>query len=652
MKRAYYYNNIVGFCSQRSDEILGEVTRNNQFALEQKQRNTWIYEIALLQHALRPYISGDIAFEYTIPRIGNRIDNVFAYRGILNLIEFKVGETTYPKRAIDQVVDYALDLKYFHKESYGRQIVPIVVCTNAPPEGYIIDSDEDGVFKPICCNKDTLHTTLEVLTSKLSDNPLNFTIWLESQYMPTPTIIEAAQALYRGHDVKEISRSDSEAYNLSLTLDTINQIIERSKANHEKSIGFVTGVPGAGKTLAGLNIANTRHNFNEDEHAVFLSGNGPLVFVLREALARDEYERSNHMVKKGLSKKKAEAFIQNIHHFRDEALKSQNPPIEKVTVFDEAQRAWTKAQTAKFMAERGIHDFDMSEPEFLISAMDRHKDWAVIVCLVGGGQEINTGEAGLPAWFEALRNRFSHWKIYVSMQIAETEYTRGVPLDEMLSGLQRSTIDKLHLAVSLRSFRSERVSEFVKALLDMNLSTAQKLYSELRPKYPIVLTRSLDTARAWVKTKARGTERYGLTASSGAKRLRTFGIWVQSSITAENWFLNDMDDVRSSYFLEDTATEFDIQGLEIDWTIVAWDADYRIEDNVFVPHKFTGTRWNSVNKEDDRLYIKNAYRVLLTRARQGFVIFIPEGNDADITRLCEFYDKTYDYLRSIGIDEI
>jgi hypothetical protein len=411
-------------------------------------------------------------------------------------------------------------------------------------------------------------------------------------------------------------------------------------------------VPGAGKTLAGLNIANARHNFAEDEHAVFLSGNGPLVYVLREALTRDQYERSGHVIKKSQAKREVEAFIQNIHHFRDDNLKSSSPPIEKVAIFDEAQRAWTKEQTAKFMAERGVFDWNISEPEFLISAMDRHKDWAVIICLVGGGQEINTGEAGLPAWFDALRINFSHWHVYASKKITDNEYTRGIQVEKLFNGLHGRALDRLHLAVSLRSFRSEKVSAFVKALLDCDVSTAQTLYMGLQSKYPIVITRNLAVAKKWVIEKARGTERYGLTASSEAKRLRSFGIWVQSDINAENWFLNGKNDIRSSYFLEETATEFSIQGLEIDWSIVAWDGDYRIENNTFVPYSFKGTKWNLVRNNDDQLYRKNTYRVLLTRARQGFIIFIPQGDDKDATRQCEFYDSTYNYLKRIGIVEI
>ena len=605
-----------------------------------------------IANCLGKYSSGGIAFEYVIPRIGNRIDTVFIYNGIIYLIEFKVGETDYPNHASEQVMDYSLDLKYFHKESHNRNIVPILICTKAPDFVNEIVHDEDGLYKVIKVNEKTLKPEIEKLTDNLSDDIFSLQGWINSVYMPTPTIIEAAQALYRGHNVNEISQSDSEAYNLSLTSDEINKIIDDSKVNSKKTICFITGVPGAGKTLAGLNIANSRHNFDENEHAVFLSGNGPLVSVLREALTRDEYERSNKTIRKAFASKKAEAFIQNIHHFRDDAIKTVNAPIEKVTVFDEAQRAWTKEQTAKFMRDRGHHNWDMSEPEFLISIMNRHKDYAVIICLIGGGQEINTGEAGLPEWFSALRKHFSNWKIYVSNQITDNEYTRGNSLEEMLKGLDWQFKDKLHLSVSLRSFCSERVAGFVKSLLDFDIKIAQKLYSDLKSNYPIKITRNLETAFNWVRSKARGSERFGIIASSGAKRLRRYGIWVQNTIEAKNWFLNDRNDVRSSYFLEETATEFDIQGLEIDWAIVAWDADFRVVDNTFIPFNFTGTTWKNVNDNEKKLYTKNAYRVLLTRAQQGFAIFIPEGDDLDITTQKLFYDNTYKYFCDIGIEEI
>ena len=652
MKRSYYQSNLPAFLSKTSDEILGEIVANNNFKLEQTQRDAWVYQINLLQMALASLPDGGITFEYTIPRIGARIDNVLICKGIVYVIEFKVGEHTYPKHAIQQVLDYALDLKYFHLASQTRKIVPILVCTHAEDVRPDFKFDEDGIYHTICSNTRMIRPILEFLSARLFDSSITIYEWTQSPYMPTPTIIEAAQALYRGHDVKEISRSDSESYNLSLTSDIINNIIDYSKTHRRKSICFITGVPGAGKTLAGLNIANTRHNFSEDEHAVFLSGNGPLVDVLREALARDEHQRSNGDIRKGLSRKKANAFIQNIHHFRDDALSTDAAPVERVAVFDESQRAWTKEQTANFMIKRGHLTWEMSEPEFLISIMDRHKDWAVIVCLVGGGQEINTGEAGLPAWFDALKEHFPNWDVYASNRITDQEYTRGLSISELFGVLKVSVFENLHLAVSLRSFRSEYVSEFVKALLDVDKQSAITLKKSLQGNYPILITRNLSTAKKWVQSKARASERYGIIASSGAKRLKTTGIWVQNEVEAKEWFLNAADDVRSSNFLENTATEFDIQGLEIDWAIVAWDANYRFLDGHFQYFNFIGTRWTSIRLPDDQLYLKNAYRVLLTRARQGFIIFIPFGDETDETRRPEFYDGTYTYLKSLGIPEI
>ena len=469
--------------------------------------------------------------------------------------------------------------------------------------------------------------------------------------MPTPTIIEAAQALYRGHNVEEISRSDADAINLSMTTEAIGRIIDESKQNHQKSICLITGVPGSGKTLAGLNIANQRHKFAENEHAVFLSGNQPLVDVLQEALARDDHEHSD--IPKSVALRNAKAFIQIIHHFRDDAITTTKAPIEKVIIFDEAQRAWDYKTLESFMAQKkGIHDFRMSEPEFLISVMDRHQDWAVIICLIGGGQEINTGEAGLQEWFSALKNSYRNWHLFISNQLSDSEYVGNKNLDELLNGLKYTIEKDLHLSVSLRSFRSERVSGFVKALLDVDIVQAQSLYSELKPVYPIVVTRDFEKAKAWIKAHARGTERYGITASSGAKRLKKYGIWTQSKIDAKHWFLNGKEDVRSSYFLEDTATEFDIQGLELDWAVVCWDANLRFNDGTFHYFDFKGAKWQRVNQEIAQKYLKNAYRVLLTRARQGFVIFIPRGDQNDYSRPSEYYDGAYRYLTSIGIEEI
>lgn len=658
MSRAYYFADAASFVEGDVNSILGQLTKSHEFALDDKQRNSWIKQIEILKPIMKELERATIAFEFSIPRMGKRVDVVILYLGVIFLLEFKVGEKKYPKHALVQVEDYALDLKNFHEMSHALPIVPVLVSTKAPFRTLELIKYDDSVFVPICVNEDNLISVLKHSTKQIdSKTELNPIKWLNSIYKPTPTIVEAAQALYQGHNVHDISRSDSGAENLTVTADIISYVIERSKRNSEKSICFITGVPGAGKTLAGLNVAVERHNVDKDEHSVFLSGNGPLVTVLREALARDEVQ-----AKKGTkdsltlakARSKTQVFIQNIHHFRDDNLKDMNvAPVERVVVFDEAQRAWDKNKVEKFMRDRGHADFDMSEPEYLISVMDRHNDWAVVVCLVGGGQEINTGEAGLPEWFKAVHNRYSHWNVYASHKLTDFEYTNGADIYSLIPEKQLSVHEELHLSVSVRSYRSEKVSDFVKALLDLNRDNAKQLYKTIQKTYPIHITRSLTLAKEWLNSKVRGSERTGIIASSRAFRLKPYGIHMKAKVERpELWFLEDSNDIRSSCFLEDVASEYEVQGLELDWTCVAWDANLRLNEMSWDFKNFHGARWKNLNQEVQQRYLLNSYRVLLTRARQGMVLFIPEGDPMDETRLPEFYDPLYDYLREIGLEEI
>ena len=654
MRRAYYSATLEKFQSDQDDLILGELTRNHQFALEDLQRNAWISQILILKKSLTELPGCYVAFEYAIPRMGKRIDIVLLYQGIVFALEFKVGEKNYTNPALEQSLDYAVDLKNFHEQSHSRAIVPIVIATEAVDNDLAIQSYTDRVYHPIKSNQNNFVSHIKQLAEEINEEQaLDPVEWIESIYKPTPTIIEAAQALYKGHSVKEISRSDSGAVNLGATSETIAEIIDSSKTKNRKSICFITGVPGAGKTLAGLNIANERHNVDEGEHAVFLSGNGPLVEVLQEALAKNEVAEKKgtaQHITKNQALTKTKAFIQNIHHFRDDALQNDKPPIERVAVFDEAQRAWTLEQTSSFMSrKKGIQGFDMSEPEFLISVLDRHSDWAIIICLIGGGQEINTGEAGLPEWFYAIQKNYSHWDVYVSNKLTDKEYTNGENIYSVLTDSQLSVKDELHLSVSVRSYRSEKLAAFVKAFLDGNTLEAHAIYELLKNNYPIVVTRNIDDAKKWLRSKARGGEGLGITASSGAYRLRPYGIHVKSSIEPKMWFLNDRNDVRSAGFLEEVATEFDIQGLELDWTCVAWDANLRRAGDCWEFKNFRGTEWQNINDEIRKRYLLNTYRVLLTRARQGMVIFVPEGDESDRTRKPDFYDPVFQYLMQCGV---
>jgi hypothetical protein len=652
MARFYYQRPIEAFLIEDESFILGELAKNHEFALDEQQRNAWHEEIRLLKSWLHE-ITGHLVLEYSIPRMGRRVDCVVLAGAVVFVIEFKVGAHDFDRSAIDQVTDYALDLKNFHEQSHCRRIVPILICSEAANVKETVAYDSDNVAKPLLIKGNTLLHIIARESADICQESINPIAWINAVYKPTPTIIQAAQALYEGHSVEEISRSDAGAINLTRTVDAIHKIIEFSRTHQKKSICFLTGVPGAGKTLAGLNLAHSFHEPGTGEHAVFLSGNGPLVEVLREALARNEKDAAKE---RGESKRKSEtiskakAFIQNVHHFRDDALDSTTAPSERVVVFDEAQRAWTQKQTAAFMKKKkGKAHFGMSEPEFLIGTMDRHEGWATIVCLVGGGQEINTGEAGIREWFDALRRSFPHWEIHISSKLSDTEYTRGEPLISEQDKDRVRFNDDLHLAVSVRSFRSEKVAAFVKAALDCDVETAMACFTEIKPVYPIFLTRNVELAKDWLRSKARGSERFGLIASSRAMRLRPYGMHVGSKVDPVVWFLNEKNDVRSSFFLEEVATEFDVQGLELDWTCVAWDADLRHDSSGWTYKSFRGTRWQDVNKSEDRLFLKNAYRVLLTRARQGMVIFVPEGSSEDVTRRPEFYDSTFAFLRNLGI---
>lgn len=646
---AYYEANIQEFLVADEDAILGALSMQHGFALEHQQKHAWQDQIRILRSVLAPTQLGWIYFEFSIPRMGKRADVVLLTGGVVFVIEFKVGSHNFDSYAVEQAHDYALDLKNFHRGSHNLPIVPILIPTTVPSQPVpAVKWAADQVAEPLCLSAANLPQAIEIVVNQCSALPIDTRAWSQSGYQPTPTIVEAALALYRQHDVKEITRSEAGADNLGLTARRVEQIIEHAKSNSRKAICFITGVPGAGKTLAGLNLATSRAERHSDEHAVFLSGNGPLVDVLREALARDKAEREG--IPRSRAYREVSTFVQNIHHFRDEALECKIPPIEKVVIFDEAQRAWNRDMASKFMQQkRGHATFDMSEPAFLLDAMNRHRDWCVVICLIGGGQEINTGEAGLAEWITVLRDQHPDWDVHVSSRLDDRDYIWDKQLARELSKGSAQWDESLHLGVSIRSFRAEALSEFVGHVVDNRPDQARETYQAIADKYPVFLTRSLAEARSWLKAKSRGSERYGLIASSGANRLRPDGIWIKSKVDASAWFLNDKTDVRSSYYLEETASEFDIQGLELDWTCVGWDADFRRGDDEWQYFSFRGTKWQRMNAPDRQLYLKNAYRVLLTRARQGMAIFVPPGDSSDPTRAPQVYDCIYEYLQLCGI---
>lgn len=706
--RCLYQNDISTFLTEAVSSVFGEICHEYHGDELTTTRDAWIYEIELLQRVLVPWRTngGRIVFEYDIPRLGRRLDVVLLLRGIVFCLEFKVGETRILESDVDQVLDYALDLKNFHKHSHDRLIVPILIATKYTKTSSFIQRSvyDDRVVNPLVTGEAGIENLIaEVLKHYPDETPVNAN-WVISPYAPTPTIIEAARTLYESHSVEDITRHEADEVTTDRTISYILDVIKKSKANGEKSICFVTGVPGAGKTLVGLDVAvkqtyQQSDGVESDEGAVYLSGNGPLVAVLNEALAKDNYRKCRE---RGEAKKLTDSrrevgkFIQIIHRYRDNMLaKIKNPvengkleidpvkaekqkdagygEVEHVAIFDEAQRSWTHKRLADYLKRGGTYgnklkvpNFPVSEAAFLIWSMDQREDWATIVCLVGGGQEINTGEAGIAEWIRALNVQFTHWKIYISPKLTEREYAEG-QVNELLQDNPNVTYaEDLHLGVSLRSYRAEKLSAFVHAMLDLDQSTATSIYSEIKDRYPIVMTRDIEKARRWLHEKVRGSERTGVLITKESARYKPLGIHVLASDdeNAVHWFLDDKTDIRSSNYLEDAATEIQVQGLELDYVCLLWDADMRYEDGCWHYYRFN-RKWSEIeavseSKQDQIKYMLNAYRVLLTRARAGMVICVPEGNAhktasgfwEDSTRLPEYYNGTYQYLKDIGIDEI
>ena len=707
--RCLYINSFSSFVRTEEEIIYSNIERNYHGDTLTTTRDAWRGEIDIMQKVLAPWKDedGTILFEYDIPRLGKRIDVVLLFRGIVFCLEFKVGESRILESNLDQVLDYALDLKNFHKFSENCVIIPILVATNYSSFSSVIQSSvyDDKVVNPVITGAAGLHEVISEALLRFPNEPPINERWEISPYAPTPTIIEAARTLYESHSVEDITRHEADKVSTDATISYILGVIQKSKTNFEKSICFVTGVPGAGKTLVGLDVA-VRQTYQghdapvKDEGAVYLSGNGPLVAVLTEALARDNYKKCHdrkERKKMSDSRREVGKFIHIIHRYRDNMLaKIKNPvengkleidpqkavkmaeagygEIEHVAIFDEAQRAWTHKRLADYLRRGGTYgnklkvpNFPVSEAAFLIWSLDQREDWATIICLVGGGQEINTGEAGIAEWINALNHQFPYWKVYISPKLTDPEYAEG-RVNELLKGNQNVTYaESLHLGVSLRSFRAEKVSAFVNALLTFDPAAAE-IYKEIKDRYPIFLTRNMDTARKWLNDRVRGTERTGVLVTKESARYKPLAVHIlpSSDDDAIHWFLEDRTDTRASNYLEDAATEIQVQGLELDYTCLLWDADVRYKDGQWHYYRFNGnTRWveqsgRTESKEELRRYMLNAYRVLMTRARMGMIICVPRGNGnktkngfwEDSTRIPEYYDGTYAYLKSIGIEEL
>ena len=684
-KRYYYSDTITDFLQKEDMVVIGKLALAYSHDINDETKMSWLEELRVMRSVLKNYKNrGSVYFEYNIPRMGRRADVIVLIDDVVFVLEFKTRKSKFTHEAVTQVWDYALDLKNFQEGSRNRIMIPVLVAPYEKDKNCQVELShfEDLVYNPLQVNEKQLQVAIDNVLTILGGKAVFLAskddAWAKSGYEPTPTIIEAAIALYEENTVEDITKHDGY---IDATAVCLEWIINECREKRQKAVCFVTGVPGAGKTLIGLQTAISQ--FEKNEKAVYLSGNYPLVEVLQEALTRDYVRRckeEGNLCTKAEARSKVKAFIQMIHHYRDLYLEGTEVkdgkimpiegyfqshtdkayiPSEHVAIFDEAQRAWTKEELARFMKEKKIiKNFPFSEPEYLMSCMDRQTDWGLVVCLIGGGQEINKGEAGIVEWISSINRSFEGWHVYMSDKLSDKEYAEGKALEMLQINKSQIHVESaLHLSVSMRSFRAEKVSLFVHQLLNLQKEEASSTLRELI-NYPIVLTRSLDKAKKWLKSHARGSERYGILASSKAERLKAISINVRYQPDFVHWFLEDDSDIRSSNALEDTLTEFKVQGLEIDWACVAWDADLRLNDDHTKWQHYqlrSGTKWQNINKPINREYQINAYRVLLTRARQGMVLVVPNGDygvPPDETRKPEWYDGIYNYLKDIGIKEI
>ncbi len=653
---------VAQFIQTENNTIVGSLARGvfstGITEINALQEDAWRQEIGILKSQLKHGLFTDwhIILEYEIPRRSRRPDVILLGKTTIVVIEFKIGAETFDASSRWQVISYALDLYDFHSASSGRKIVPVLCATHARSlviQQLGFDGSTGGVDQLVCANASTLGVSVAQCIgrpSRVEGNPIDPLKWLQSPYRPTPTIIEAASQLYEGHSVREISHRY--AHNLDATTDMLLHEVATARSQQKRVICFITGVPGSGKTLTGLNVVHERRlQTGTQAGGIFLSGNGPLVKILRAALVRFQRKTTSSLDE---LKRQVSTFVQNVHEFlRYYREHPDEKPHEHVVVFDEAQRAWDKVQMEK------KQHVNASEAALLLDVMERLDDWAVVIALVGGGQEIFLGEAGLAEWGRALQERTVPWDVVASPEAllggesvaGQRVFDRGLPALQTLREAQEA-----HLEIMVRSHRAQQWAEWVNAVLAFRFNDARLVFPSTL-EFPCFVTRELANARAWLKALHRlNTEdRIGLVATSKDHRMRAEGIERSTSFLAnypfEYWFLNDGSDVRSSYSLEVAASEFECQGLELDWVGMCWGGELTpsIDRFAWEHRKFRGAGWHRVRQQPEQVYTENRYRVLLTRARKGLVIWVPQGDWQDPTRDPARFDRVFEALSSAGV---
>ncbi len=668
---AYYRDTIRHFLASSPPHIIGVLQQGyaaDGFASQYtRQTRAWSEVVPVLQSLLARLVSNreeandwSILLEYPLYRLRRRIDLVILARGTIVVIECKVGADQFSAQDQRQVEEYALDLRDFHAESKSRQLIPILWSTNAESiaEAALQKSNTDTFVGPVLClGTQGLERWLATFDHSGGNQQISAESWDRAPYRPVPSVIDAATLIFSGHGVTSIANADAD--NLSCASSRLVTLIREAREQRKRYLLLLTGVPGSGKTLAGLNVVHTAIETGVEKKGdiVYLSGNTPLVVVLREALARDEFRRGKLADQRRTLdeiRRDVRVRIQHINDFLQQCLRGspEESPEEHVIVFDEAQRAWDEKQ--------GLEKFNRtaSEPLLLLELMSKHNDWCACVCLIGSGQEINSGEEGVRGWGDALgrlepRLR-CQWTLLAPPNVfGEAPSVRTIMRSDLPQEILTRLEPHLQLRVPQRSYRSPSVSTWVDHVLAGDESAAAATARELG-EYPIVVTRSLANAKEWLREHGRGERRYGLVASSGARRLRAEGLGTLLHASAGNeiahWYLNPRGDIRSSFALEVPANEYTCQGLELDLVCLCWGGDFvwNQSRHAWSYFRLSGTSWQLVRESSAQLYLQNSYRVLLTRAREGLILWVPQGDDADPTRAKAPFDATADWLKRCG----
>ena len=662
--RTYFEDGIAHFVSEGNPKEIVDFLTASEWEEDEKtvsQQGAWVNQIHLLKNALKGK-NGYIIFEYSIISLNKRIDVVLLMDGIVYSLEFKNNETEFTREDMNQADGYGYALKTFHQESKDRYVAPILIATRARDEDCSSSSDLgfDKLFTLFNANPKKMMDYINAIQEKYGEKKEytieDFKKWIRSPIKANPTIIESARQIYSNHQVEELYQFDAGKENLAITEEAVNEIVKEAKRDKKKIICFVTGVPGAGKTLVGLDLAGKSRNHKNEglPEAIFFSGNGPLIKVLTNALGKDAFARHPERYSSEYRAVDAvKSFIQDLHAYKRELISSSNQiPDENVLIFDEAQRVWDQEKLSSWFAKQknGLQYRDASESDLLLNIL-KDKEWGVIVALVGLGQDIYTGENGIRTWFDSLLKKFTEWEIRFSDEIFSQSADQLSDLQDTILALKRvKVVDGLHLKTAIRSPRAQNISDFVEAVLNNQPERAVKAMERF-DNYPIFITRDLNKAKQWARQNRRRKEHCGMLYSSNGKTMRRIMPGI-NNFYIHRWFL-DQDGKDSSNALEYAASEFDVQGLELDWGLLGWDMDMFFDGKQWHEQRMLSDRFYKESSENDKKHILNSYRVLMTRARKGLVIYVPlTGDRDDLYHVNRYYDFTYRYLKSCGIKDL